>query len=245
MGAKKSRKFLTTYFSLLLGSRIAYWYVFMVSGEFGLEREGIEKAVIEGMPFIAPEALSSADRSETRKLFAAVAHQQTEDAWAKVDEWVAGLYGLSSRDVQVINDTLEMGLPFAANRKRASAPADNRDLAAFQSALQEELAPWGERLDRRFVVKVQQAYGPMDPWRIMTISGGHADVLQNPDEDREILRLADRVAATEIIHHDEDHDRLWLARLNQKRYWTRSQSRLVARRIIWEHTAFLRGRGHA
>lgn len=65
------------------------------------------------------------------------------------------------------------------------------------------------------------------------------------DKVPNFFRLADSVAATEIFHHDDMADNLWLARLNQKRYWTISQARLAVRRIVWEHAAFLKGSGSA
>jgi hypothetical protein len=53
------------------------------------------------------------------------------------------------------------------------------------------------------------------------------------------LRIADQLAATEVIHPATATGCLWLARLNQARYWSNSQAKLAARRITWEHVDFL------
>jgi hypothetical protein len=49
------------------------------------------------------------------------------------------------------------------------------------------------------------------------------------------------MAATEIIIADDRASVLWIGRLNQARYWSSSQARLVARTLVWEHVDFLSG----
>jgi len=57
----------------------------------------------------------------------------------------------------------------------------------------------------------------------------------------EVLRIADSLAATEVVYPDPVTKCLWVARLNQARYWSHSQARLVARRVVWEHLDTLFG----
>jgi hypothetical protein len=56
------------------------------------------------------------------------------------------------------------------------------------------------------------------------------------------IEVADKLSATEVVYVDEQANRLVLGRLNQARYWTSSQARLAARRIVWEHVDFLSGK---
>lgn len=64
--------------------------------------------------------------------------------------------------------------------------------------------------------------------------------------DRALLevmqQLADTLSSSEIVYWDEQTDCLFVGRLNQARYWSTSQARLVARRIIWDHVEFLSGK---
>jgi hypothetical protein len=55
-------------------------------------------------------------------------------------------------------------------------------------------------------------------------------------------QAADTLSSSEIIYRDEKSDCLFVGRLNQARYWSISQARLVARRLIWEHVDFLSGK---
>lgn len=65
------------------------------------------------------------------------------------------------------------------------------------------------------------------------------------DDWPEILQIANDLATTEIIYPDAESGCLWMARLNQARYWSRSQARLAARRIVWEHLDALLGSDEA
>ena len=80
------------------------------------------------------------------------------------------------------------------------------------------------------------------PWGVVQIGSALTSAQFAKNQDwTEILRIADQLAATEIVHPDSAAGCLWLARLNQARYWSYSQARLVARRIAWEHVEFLVG----
>lgn len=59
-----------------------------------------------------------------------------------------------------------------------------------------------------------------------------------------LLRAADESAASEIIFHDANAG-LLVARLAQRRYWSETQARLLAQRIIWSHVDLLKGPAHA
>jgi hypothetical protein len=47
------------------------------------------------------------------------------------------------------------------------------------------------------------------------------------------------MAATEIVIVGHDPSYLWIGRLDQARYWSSSQARLLARNLIWEQVEFL------
>jgi hypothetical protein len=234
-------KRLVRYLAMLIGSRFALWHALMTSGEFGFEREVIEKLVIDTLPAPSFEDLEPSDREEIDALFEQVTTENSEPAWERVDAWVVHLYGLRKPDLQIIEDTLRYNLPFSENRKAAQTPPALDDLGAFRDVLSAELEPWPRRINKNISV------GSVDlpigcPWGALQV--GTDCHIDTPPPDRgwpEILRLADAVAATEIIYPNPTDGCLWIARLNQARYWSRSQARLLARRIAWGHLDFLLG----
>ncbi|MBN9070602.1 MAG: N-6 DNA methylase [Rhizobiales bacterium] len=103
------------YLALILGSKLAVWISLVTSGEFGFEREVIEKATLDRIPLPDFRTLTYAQKDEISALFDDL--QAGKIAWDDVDRWVAELYGLGSRDLQVMSDTLEFNLPFAYNKR--------------------------------------------------------------------------------------------------------------------------------
>jgi N-6 DNA Methylase len=235
---------LVRYLALLVGSKPAFWYTLMASGEFGVEREVVEKSTIDNIPIIPFESLTSDALGQINPLFDALVKHESPENWAAVDAWAATLYGLREKDLQVINDTLRFNLPFASNKKAAQAPPTREEVKIFCDDLENELKSWAER--EGSLVKVQPVgLGGYSPWRVVRVcsvatSRGQSQHLAINDWP-EVLRIADSLAATEVIHPDPVTNCLWVARLNQARYWSCSQARLVARRVVWEHLDTLFG----
>lgn len=231
---------LVRYLALLVGSKPALWHVLVTSGKFGFEREVVEKIVIDAIPVPPFEQLPQATLDRIVPLFDAVARQDDEVAWAAVDAWVAGLYGLRRRDLEVIDDTLRYRLPFAANRAAAQAPVDAAARLAFCAALEAELRPWAQRFGKPLTVTMP-AHAPGSPWGLLRIATTPDPASALLDAWPEVLRLADQLAGSEVLLADPAGGGLWVARLAQARYWSRSAARLLARRIVWEQADRLFG----
>lgn len=231
---------LVRYLALVIGSKPAFWHALVTSGEFGFEREVVEKIIIDTLPVPSFDQLAQSARDQIVPLFDAVAGRNDEAAWARVDAWVAELYGLRQRDLQVIDDTLRYELPFAANRNAAQYPPSAAERNNFRAALEAELLPWAQRCGKPLAVTLlDQPTG--SPWGLLSIDTATNPAAAPADDWPEILRLADRLAGTEVLLAEPDCTRLWVARLAQARYWSRSAARLLARRIVWEHADRLFG----
>ena len=133
------------YLALLLGSRPALWHALMVSGRFGFEREVIEKFTLDKTPVPPFDEFGSSELDQIERLFENLVRQNSEKGWEEVDAWVASLYGLRPRDLQVIADTLAFNLPFAQNRKQAQTVPTAPQIKLFCNTLQSELKPWAQR----------------------------------------------------------------------------------------------------
>ncbi len=235
---------LVRYLSLLIGSKIALWQVLITSGEFGFERDTIEKATIDGLRVVPLEALSSDERVSITTLFQDVQIGR-DGAWDKVDEWFADLFSLRARDLQVIKDTLEYNLPFSSNRHKAQARPTNQIVEHFCNVLSDELRPWAERFGKA-IQAVPGKSIELSPWRSLRICSGapNAAPYGEPALDwSKFLPLADHFAASEVTLAEDDGC-LWLGRLDQARYWSETQARQLAQRVVWEHVDLLKGLDH-
>ncbi|PPT83803.1 hypothetical protein XthCFBP4691_16770 [Xanthomonas theicola] len=148
------------YLALVIGSRLAVWLALVTSGKFGFEREVIEKATLDRVPIPDFDALAPSQRTEVVQLFERLREGQV--SWEDVDAWVARLYGLGARDLQVIVDTLTFNLPFAQNKHQAQQLPTPRDTARFCSVLAEELAPWCQRFGIQLTVALMPQLGPVN-----------------------------------------------------------------------------------
>jgi hypothetical protein len=230
---------LVRYLALVLGSKLTVWMALLTSGKFGFEREVVEKATLDRISLPDFRKFERVQCREIQTLFRRL--QAGTASWNDVDEWVAGLYNLGPRDLQVISDTLEFNLPFAENKRRAQEVPTANDRETFCSFLAKELLPWGKRFGITLVVR-PFSQSTISPWQGVEIRRKHDKVSEAvPAQDWEgLLRAADETAAAEVLLRNGNNG-LLIGRLAQKRYWSKTQARLLAQRIIWSHLDLLKG----
>jgi hypothetical protein len=93
---------LCRFLGLIVGSKPALWLTLITSGKFGVERDVLEKSTVDGILVPNFDGLPQADRLEADRLFDQLRIANDEPTWGEVDAWVARLYGLRLRDLQII-----------------------------------------------------------------------------------------------------------------------------------------------
>lgn len=234
---------LTHYLTLVLGSKLAVWFALVTSGEFGFEREVIEKVTLDRIPLPDFRAFERAQRDEIEALYEGLRTHKV--SWDDIDRWVARLYGLGPRDLQVISDTLEFNLPFAQNKRDAQKAPTSQEQARFCEVLEQELRPWGDRFGSAVVIRplAQPASSPWYGLELRTTAGDEAGA-PSANDWRGLIRAADEAAASEILLRDGPTG-LLIGRLAQRRYWSVTQARLLAQRIVWSHIDLLQRQARA
>ncbi|MES1997807.1 MAG: N-6 DNA methylase [Pseudomonadota bacterium] len=232
---------LVRYLALILGSKLAVWMSLVTSGEFGFEREVIEKATLDRIPIPDFDATTSSQRREAVQLFERL--RAGKASWDEVDAWVARFYGLGERDLQVISDTLAFNLPFAENKRQAQQPPSTADKARFCDVLAGELAPWCQRFGTSLAV-TPMAPPAGSPWSGVAVQTGTTRETIPASDWAGMLRAADEAASSEVLVHTNNGG-LLIGRLAQQRYWSDTQARLLAQHIIWSHLDVLKGQAQA
>ena len=241
-GAHPDAALLVRYLALVLGSRFMVWFALVTSGEFGFEREAIEKATLDRIPLPAFDKLEASRRREIARLVDGL--QSGAVTWDEVDDWVNDLYGLGKRDLQIILDTLEFNLPFAENKRNAQAFPSSAERERFCEVLRDELLPWCDRFGTTLAVEELPPLA-MSPWQGIAVRTARRESAEVPAGDWVgLLGTADAAAASEILV-DNGTDGLLIARLAQRRYWSVTQARLLAQRIAWSHVEKLKGHATA
>ena len=234
---------LVRYLALVLGSKFVVWFALVTSGEFGFEREAIEKATLDRIPLPAFDKLGASRRREVALLVDGL--QSGEVTWDAVDEWVNDLYGLGKRDLQIVLDTLEFNLPFAENKRSAQAPPSSAERERFCGVLRDELLPWCDRFGSTLAVG-EIPPRAMSPWQAIAVRTGRREPRETaPAGDLVGLFDAAHEAAASEVLVDNGSNGLLIARLAQRRYWSQTQARLLAQRISWSHVEQLKGHATA
>jgi len=234
---------LARYLTLILGSKLAVWIALITSGKFGFEREVVEKATLDRIPLPDFREFEQSRRREIQALFRKL--QSGTASWDDVDGWVARLYGLGPRDLQVISDTLNFNLPFAENKRKAQEVPTKTERERFCDVLSKELLPWCKRFGSELVVSLL-LQPDISPWQGIEVRTNHVNLSERvPPQDWEgLLRTADEAAASEVLLRTGANG-LLIGQLAQKRYWSETQARLLAQRIIWSHLDLLKGHAEA
>ena len=230
---------LVRYLALVLGSKLVTWLALLTSGEFGFEREVVEKATLDRIPLPDFDGLVQSQRHEVVSLFERL--RSGDVSWDEVDEWVVRLYGLGPRDLRVILDTLEFNLPFSVNRRKAQEVPTSAEQARFCEVVVDELTPWCKRLDApQPVLRLSQS--AIYPWQGIDLRAVRSEAAEtvSPSEWEGLLTVADEVAASEVIIRRRTEG-LLIGRLAQRRYWSETQARMLAQRIVWSEIDVLKG----
>ncbi|WP_250460304.1 HsdM family class I SAM-dependent methyltransferase [Microbulbifer litoralis] len=227
--------FLTRYLLVVIHSQLFEYFTLMTSGEFGVEREAQQVIDIDRFPFIPPENLSNNERESIEYCADLLVNNQPD--WLKLDGTIARLYGLSTRDQQVLSDTLAVGAPYASARNRGLSAITKKQAQEFISHLEKELASvfsaGGHFVQVRELAGVSESL----PWRFFSISLGDCDSL--PGLPAHWIERAGDLSTSRITFSNDNFPSLTVGLLDSYRYWTKSQARLLASDIIWEFGAQL------
>ena len=213
---------------LLSYSDLLLYYQLLTSPKFGVERDSSLQVDIESFPLMNLDSLTKDQEAEVSEMSGRL--QRGDPCWEQVDELVCRLYGLSSWDRQLIQDTLEFELPFSDNVQQSSMPTTTDDRAAFADTFNRLVEPFkrDDGIPTRIVEVNKKA---VDGWRYVCISS-----LKGTDStvatlagtySRQLSALAESYWASRLNVRLPDSSAV-VGYLDQRRYWSKTQARLLA-----------------
>lgn len=211
-------------------SDLFLYYQLLTSSKFGVERDAALQKDMEQFPLVRLETVSGEIKQAIRGL--AKRLRNKEACWEELDSAVSDLYELSSADVQLIKDTLATELPFSDIKKRASAPATQQEILAFLDVFNTLVEPF-----QTDDVPAKAQKIPLESvggWIFFWIPKHSISESQPPQlTEKDILGLsaiASSYWSTQLRIYMHDGSEL-VGRVNQSRYWTQTQARLLA--LAW------------
>jgi len=231
-------EFLVRYLLVLVHSRLFEYMTLMTSGEFGVEREALQVMDINQFPFIPPEQLSAAQRQSIEQCVEQLIANRPD--WKALDRAVAQLYGLTARDQRTMADTLDTRAPFPAALERARRAVTTQERERFRAQLEDELSSVFAASGHRVCARLLPDQDGRLPWRFLSISLDGRPL--PPALPGRWIEQVDDLAASRITLLDAQEPSLTVGLLNQYRYWTPTQARLLASDLIWQYGALLEER---
>jgi hypothetical protein len=223
---------LAQYLFLFCHSILWIHYALTTAPIFGSERRIIYKTDFDDCPIIPFEKLSAEQRQAVVRLSdRLIARDLT--VFDEIDAFFGNLFGLDSKDMEVVRDTVEVAMPYIESRERACNPPPPKDRECFRKRLESILRPFFKVTDDEPHIELLKSQ-PLAPFGLLLISK-RGTKLPAPDTffREALLKLANDTGSTRIIQEVEGG--LVVALLNQYRYWTPSRARLLGAELVREH----------
>ena len=228
---------LVRYLQLLAHAHLRIHFALCTKPRFGAERRVLDKADFDGCPIFPFEKLSDEQRQKVAQLSdRLIAHDLT--VFDEIDDFFGSLFGLDSKDMEVVRDTVEVAMPYIESRNRACDPPRPVERERFRKRLESILRPFfkvtGDEAQVELWKPGEAFLQTSAPFGLLLISNG-GTTLPAPDSlFRDVLlKLADDTGSTRIIQQVDGG--LVVALLNQYRYWTPSRTRLLGAELVRDY----------
>ncbi|MDQ8187428.1 N-6 DNA methylase [Pelagicoccus sp. SDUM812002] len=228
---------LAKHLQLFTHSTIWMHYLLNTSSEYAAERRKLQKGDLDECPFYPLESLS-AKQLQTVEALSRRLIAQDRTVFDEIDSFFGELFGLDSKAMEVVRDTVEVAMPYIESRNRACNPPRPLERECFRKRLQSILRPFFKITGDEPLVelwKPAEAFlKTSSPFGLLLISK-QGTTAPSPDSlFRDVLlKLADDTGSTRIIQQVDNG--LLVAVLNQYRYWTPSRARLLGAELVREH----------
>lgn len=223
---------LARYLQLFAHSKLWIYTALVTSSEYGAERRKLQKNDLDDCPIFPFERLTTTQRHTVARLSDRLTARDLT-VFDEIDSFFGNLFGLDSKDIEVVGDTVEVAMPYIESRKRACNPPPPKDREYFRKRLESILRPFFKVTDDEPQVEFLKQ-SPLAPFGLLLISK-RGTKISNPDTlyRETLLKLANDTGSTRIIQEVESG--LIVALLNQYRYWTPSRARLLGAELVREH----------
>ncbi len=252
---------LVRYLLLFFHSFIWSHQALITASVFGAERRVVYKTDFDDCPVFPFEKLSVEQRQVVAQMSDRLIARDVS-VFDEIDQFFGGLFGLDSKDIEVVRDTVEVAMPYIESRDRACNPPRPAEREHFRKRLESILRPFLRVTGDEAQVELWKPDGAFlqssAPFGLLFISRRRT-TLPPPIPDfadrdslrpilsslrkalpapdilfREVLlKLADDTGSTRIIQQVDGG--LVVALLNQYRYWTPSRARLLGAELVREY----------
>ena len=231
--------------SSLINSKLATYYLLMISGSWGMERERTKPNEIYTVPLLIDEEgtreivsihsqIEQLDEFESQKM---------NDLELKLEQIIQRYYNLSDDDISLISDFIDYSTDLFYNQEDSMAIAPILDSNMYLSVLCRELQAFleGQNLFVNGTTYTTQQQSPLSMVKISFGKESYEIMQSKVDLQNELKELDKRLwdkrgggiyFRKKLNYYDGDN--IYIIRPNQRRFWTQSMAMQDASDLIVE-----------
>jgi hypothetical protein len=239
------------YLSAILNSKIVTYFQFTTCSSWGIERDAITRHEILRTPIPPLSKVTEAFLKESQWLYENIdkaTDPQIVEHQSVLDGLIYELYGLTTSERELVEDTLGLTVDFFQNRDKSVAlqPPSVEELKEFAQASIDVLNAYLTSIGKQYnAVVFETAASPLrmvkltydrakseaDEVRIQTIN--RLDTVLRELSENLRTEIADNLAVRRSLRIYQGTD-IYLLQPAERRYWSRSAGRNEANRILKE-----------
>ena len=242
----------------MLNSKLMFWFAFHATASIGSERPIVHQGQLLDLPFPAPADLPEEQRAQSAAArLAALVDEAAErfnadilppdllpELLARVDDLVYDYFGLTKREILLVEDTVKYVAPSIQPTSASSAPIwqhpTKRDRRAYASVLRSGLDEWIEpgnsvnvavisRNEDLTVVRLRMcATSDRTAYEEQDVELGRALATVAEEMDNPLPGNLHRLGNLRVYAGND----LYMVKPNRMRFWTRSAARVDAEQIV-------------
>ena len=223
---------LLAYFYVIFRSNLFKYYALMTSNRYGVNRKVYSIKDFKNAPVIHFDCLSGQQKEfcmhALRELNCGNILQESI-----ATDFVASLYNLNEYDIQVINDTIATKCP--SQKKSAESHASQKNIQTFIDSITADIKNLCLIYESQANVFAERVATSTPGWVFFDIFFSKKCEARLPLSFAEVARkIADGEGNSLIFIQEPSRCRFSVGMLNQNRYWTLSQARLISPLILKE-----------
>ena len=242
----------------MLNSKLMFWFAFHATASIGSERPIVHPDQLLDLPFPAPADLPEEQRAQSAAArLVALVDEAAErfnadilppdllpELLARVDDLVYDYFGLTKREILLVEDTVKYVAPSIQPTSASSAPIwqhpTKRDRRAYASVLRSGLDEWIEpgnsvnvavisRNEDLTVVRLRMcATADRTAYEEQDVELGRALATVAEEMDNPLPGNLHRLGNLRVYAGND----LYMVKPNRMRFWTRSAARVDAEQIV-------------
>ena len=222
------------YLQLAFVSSLAHHALFLLDGQYGIEREVVHRESLAALPVRPWNQLSTKMQSTALNLSRRLEEGMVGELGTAIDDFVFDVFELSRVQRDAVLETLRTAIPTAAAKRESTRLTTARERKIFADVVATSLSSVLEASGKRAFVRMRDDE-TIGPWRMLQVDVCTSSTSVSPPLEamppQLLVEAADGAAASLVVIQVNRATR-FVAILDAYRHWTRTRARMLAVSLV-------------